>query len=56
LGGVIVIVGDGFILTVTVANPMQPGLLPATSYVVLTVVFVITDDPVVVFNPEAGDQ
>jgi hypothetical protein len=55
--GVLVTVGRGFTVTVTVVVLVQPAALtPVTVYVVVAVGEAVTAAPVVALNPVAGDQ
>jgi hypothetical protein len=55
--GLMVIVGKGFTVTVTVAVPVHPDdVVPVTVYVVVTVGFAVTVAPVVELRLVAGDH
>ena len=54
--GVIVTVGNGFTVTVTVAVLLHPAVVPVTVYVVVAPGLAVTVAPVVADSPVAGDQ
>lgn len=48
--------GFGFTVTVAVAVPEQPPVVPVTVYVVVTAGFAVTEAPVVAESPPGGDH
>ena len=50
------ITGDGVTVTVTCAVEVHPFLVPVTVYVVVVVGEAVTEVPVVLLNPVAGDH
>jgi hypothetical protein len=48
--------GSGFTVTVEVAVPLQPRLLPVIVYVVVVVGLAVTDAPLVTLRFVLGDQ
>lgn len=54
--GLTVMESPGAIVTVAVAEPEQPFIVFVQVYVVVDATVAVTDEPVVVFRPVAGDQ
>ena len=58
ISGPALTIGNGFTVTVTVADLKQPVevVVPVTVYVVVAAGFAVTTAPVVLLKPVAGDQ
>lgn len=54
VGGVTVTVGEALTFTITVFTALHDPVLPVSVYVVVTLGFALTTDPLVVFKPDAG--